>query len=142
MKRKVLFILILLILTSCAKPVKTELIVPESMPKEAVEMFETFVMAISTGDRELYLTILPSDITEYEDDYYINYQTAHFEKHKNIKYMLREIITYAGNDEILRRGGYFCDIVVADKKGKLQTWYAIGITKDPFTSGWTIYDFD
>jgi len=140
--KRIFILMLLFMLISCKQPKETEIIFPEGMPVEAVEMFETFVTAISTGDRELYLTILPSDILEYEDDYYINYQTAHFEKHKNIKYTLKEITTYEINENMLQRGGYFCDVIVADKKGKLQTWYAIAIARDRFTGEWIIYDFD
>jgi hypothetical protein len=113
-------------------------------PKRAIAMLDTFAEAISAGDKALYLSVMPSAMTE-SDDWY-EYLLSHFERRKNTPYTVTGIsgVSLGKPDGLGTENGGglgYVSVTITDDKGN-EEFLAIGMTQDYFTGEWVIYDFD
>lgn len=104
------------------------------MPKQVIAMLDTLIEAISTGDKELYLSTVSSSG---------EYMLYPFENRKNTVYTITAFHP-DGESDIgrLQSGGYYVSITLTDDKGNEDSIPAVGVTRDYHTGQWVIYDFD
>lgn len=107
------------------------------MPRKAIDMLDTLVEAILSGDEELYLSVMHSN-THIDRDYY-EYLAKLFEDGRN--YKLTDITPMAADVDRLQNGGYYVGVGITDETGNGSGIGAVGITKDA-NGEWIVYYFD
>lgn len=103
------------------------------LPRQVIAKLETLIEAVSTGDKDLYLSTLR---------YPTAYMLYPFENRKGTVYTIKEISPYGNDINMLQRGGYFVALTIVDDKGNEDLIPAIGMMRDFDTGEWVIYDFD